>query len=505
MPKRKFPFVRGGAPGVIDYNSQAASSTSRRSDAPVVGQYSRGNKSQALSLAACPAAREKCEQEAFEGAYTENASRSRASNLLLWHSICEEADFKCPLDITPKLLYTVSGILKNSGYRSALTICGIAKLAAIEKGLVWSQGLDRAMDRCRLYLKRGAGPPCGAASFPMERAPELPADKVWIPCGPLFPARAITVGLWWVCREIELGNITLEDVTFPKEKEASVLLPASKSDTAAMGTERTLRCICDAHDNFNNLSSCCPVCCIRAQHEDMVCYAGKLKKATPGFPLFPTPSGEFVEKKNMVNTISHAASLLGLRHTSRTGAPSWGGHSLRSGGIKFLGANGVELWRIQALARHSSSATLRYLGSSHQNARPDISRDASFTATLGDMKRDLKSMSQEVADLRLRATQGSASFAIASKLEDITGNTDTEPIDFEFVSATRSNALIHTVDRRSNGWSLCDWPFACGKSYKKFYSITEVPENAKHCSQCTKLNAFPNIEDPSDSEETGTP
>ena len=46
---------------------------------------------------------------------------------------------------------------------------------------------------------------------------------------------------------------------------------------------------------------------------------------------------------------------------------------------------------------------------------------------------------------------------------------------------------------------------ACGKSYTKFYSITEVPANAKHCSQCTKLYAFPNMEDPSDSEEPGTP
>ena len=504
MPKRKNPFGEGNHPGVFDYNcaqsARACSPTTRRSDAPLVGQYSRGNKSAALALASSACDRDACRNEAFEGVYTENAARSRASNLCLWCDLCKSAEFPDPLHITPSMLYTISGVLKRSGYRSALTICSIAKLAAIEEGLFWSQELDRAMDRCRLYLKRGMGPPSGAASFPMERAPELPTCRVWLDSGPLFPARAITVGLWWVCREIELGNISLDDVSFQAPGHASLLLPASKSDTSALGTERTLSCICDSHDTFQGLRDCCPVCTIKAQHEAMSTFASVLGKSTQGFPLFPSPSGSFVNKKDMVCTITHAASLLGIRAKSRTGAPSWGGHSLRSGGIKFLGANGVELWRIQALARHSSSATLRYLGTSHLNARPDISRDASYASSLSDMRRELTLLSHEVSAAKVKAPPGSASDVIKSRPEDIVGSRNPGVIDFAYVSARRKNALVHTVDRRSSGWSLCDWPFACCSSICTFMGADNIPASAKRCPECIKREAFPNIEDLSDSE-----
>eukprot|EP00969_Alexandrium_andersonii_P206300 9114736-Alexandrium_andersonii.AAC.1 len=67
----------------------------------------------------------------------------------------------------------------------------------------------------------------------------------------------------------------------------------------------------------------------------------------------------------MVATIKHAAASLRLPLTTPSGAERWGGHALRRGGAQFFGAAGVEIWRIQALARHSSGASLGYLQDSH--------------------------------------------------------------------------------------------------------------------------------------------
>eukprot|EP00969_Alexandrium_andersonii_P372193 15481177-Alexandrium_andersonii.AAC.1 len=47
-------------------------------------------------------------------------------------------------------------------------------------------------------------------------------------------------------------------------------------------------------------------------------------------------------------------------------AAEWrGGHALRRGGAQFFGVGGVGIWRIQALARHSSWAILGRLEESH--------------------------------------------------------------------------------------------------------------------------------------------
>ena len=78
-------------------------------------------------------------------------------------------------------------------------------------------------------------------------------------------------------------------------------------------------------------------------------------------PCSPPWRGFFVSKGSSIDTIVHAARLLKLPLRTPTGAPAWGGHALRRGGAQFLGASGVDVARIQALARHSSSAILGYL------------------------------------------------------------------------------------------------------------------------------------------------
>jgi hypothetical protein len=72
-----------------------------------------------------------------------------------------------------------------------------------------------------------------------------------------------------------------------------------------------------------------------------------------------------------------------LPDTTPDGRPVWGGDSLRRGGAQYLATSGVDVWRIQALARHSSSAIIGYIESLHAQQLGNLAAEA----TLG---RDIK-------------------------------------------------------------------------------------------------------------------
>ena len=57
------------------------------------------------------------------------------------------------------------------------------------------------------------------------------------------PKELIVVGCWWLLREIEAANITLEDVRI-EGLTVHLCLPASKTDPQAQGVWRAHRCAC---------------------------------------------------------------------------------------------------------------------------------------------------------------------------------------------------------------------------------------------------------------------
>eukprot|EP00969_Alexandrium_andersonii_P055924 2464859-Alexandrium_andersonii.AAC.1 len=88
--------------------------------------------------------------------------------------------------------------------------------------------------------------------------------------------------------------------------------------------------------------------------------------------------------------------MLSLPLTTASGASRWGGHALRRGGAQFFGAAGVDIWRIQALARHSSGAILGYLQDSHLATLSNVALEAV-------LQRDLAQLRADVTALRAQA------------------------------------------------------------------------------------------------------
>ena len=111
-------------------------------------------------------------------------------------------------------------------------------------------------------------------------------------------------------------------------------------------------------------------------------------------PLFPDGVGSIVDKRNFVSIFSAVAESFGLPTTVASGAPVFGGHCLRRGGAQYYAAAGVDVWKIQCLARHSSQAIARYLDNALETTTSDL-------PNLAAHGKDLKAVREQISHLRV--------------------------------------------------------------------------------------------------------
>ena len=163
----------------------------------------------------------------------------------------------------------------------------------------------------------------------------------------------------------------------------------------------------------------------------------------------------------MVLTITQAATALGLPVTTVSGSPAWGGHAMRRGGAQYLGAAGVDIWRIQALARHSSSAILIYLGNSVSASLGNIAAEAAAGRSLASvqdelcfLKLQLEKSSEDWHNRLQAALPATGTVALAPvHLEDVLelGSPQpaarSDPEAFPYVLGTYANSKMHIRDR----------------------------------------------------------
>ena len=173
-----------------------------------------------------------------------------------------------------------AGSLRAAGYRSVMSYVDLA--------LRWHAPPDvaREVQRLRHACKRGLGPPQQAAPFPVERIPEVPqADAPLVPDGPCCAQRLLTVGSWWLTREIEIGNAAVSDVSVDGP-DIFLTLPASKTDQGGLGVARAHRCACGRQRLSPKLlpHELCPACALSTQA------AWATEQFGAASPLFPTAS-----------------------------------------------------------------------------------------------------------------------------------------------------------------------------------------------------------------------
>jgi hypothetical protein len=433
----------------------------------------------------------------------------------LWHRLLSEAGVPDPFRLTPEIIMTGAAALRAGNYRSTMAYVDIAVQEFVRRGGSKTQLIELTVRDTRRACERGLGPPKHAGAFPLDRIPELSTSQTGlVPKGPMWPARTLLCGCWWLTREIELSNSVVGDITRPEPSSIRWNLPASKSDPRALGMARTHICACGLLNSGvpSVKASMCPACNLWAQAAAARAFAQHIAShpvyfdddVTTGelFPLFPTKHGHFPSKGSMIGTIISAAQQLNLE-TMINGKPIFGGHSLRRGGAQFLARSGVDVWRIQALARHSGSAILLYLDGVHAESLGNIAAEAYLGRDLSNVRDELKALRAKLlcqtqttkVTLTEALPDDTGTFAIPLTVADIlalptiiTAPSDTDMECYNtnpFVLSSRHTGRCHQRNPDTIGIARCGWKYSLQKG-----AIFVDNDNAGlGCTKCARKAA----------------
>jgi len=260
------------------------------------------------------------------------------------------------LPLTPGKIKAVVSQLKEQGYASVGNMISAAKDAHLEDGHPWTEFLAREARRATRSGTRGLGTARQDEEIDVDAAfgLELPDEPI-VPNGPCGFGRALEVGSFHILREIELSLIVRSAVSLNLEtEEESICLPVSKTDPRANGCTRTWGCVCGGTHLVP-----CPFHAVLKQIKWL---EENFPDEDPDtLPLFPTATGETVEKTAVVESIEIVAGMLGEDLRDQQGRPRFGGHSLRVTGARRLARLAIPTAVIMLMARWSSQVVLRYI------------------------------------------------------------------------------------------------------------------------------------------------
>ena len=161
---------------------------------------------------------------------------------------------------------------------------------------------------------------------------------------------------FFVLREVEGSLMMATSVEVNADrKTVTILLLVGKTDTKALGCERTWGCVC-----VDGGTRACPYHAAARQKELIWRRFGDEVNRI-GFPLFPTPDGTTVDKAVVVIMIEKSMSQLGFPLVNKDGRRALGGHAFRVGGSQWLCKCGVSDRVIAILARWGSEVIFGYL------------------------------------------------------------------------------------------------------------------------------------------------
>ena len=161
-------------------------------------------------------------------------------------------------------------------------------------------------------------------------------------------------------REIELAFARREHMTLTSDGRVMLNLPVSKTDPRALGCTRVWGCVCAGAGSPDS-------CIFHAAQDHQTYLDGRFgdEDESPGLPLFPNFFGHTVSKHAVVETIESVAELMGLSVLGKSGERTFGGHTIRVSGARWLARSGVSVAQIQTFGRWASAAVLRYVGEAH--------------------------------------------------------------------------------------------------------------------------------------------
>ena len=239
------------------------------------------------------------------------------------------------LPLTSPKLYGIGAMYKAGRYRSIAN--PLLKSMHIELGYPWTEQLGLAGRKIERSITRGIGPASQSASLDLMKVGALDLPDVPVVLGGPIGAKNLTVAAsFFMLREVEISLARWQSITFDsREDTVTWLLPASKTDTQALGKSRTWGCLCKAE----RPSEPCPVHALLAQRISVahalgiVLPVGTHAEDLDGYPVFPDIDGQVCQKEAVVQTLRVVAAATGIDPAK---IEEVGGHAPRVAGAQHL-------------------------------------------------------------------------------------------------------------------------------------------------------------------------
>ena len=124
--------------------------------------YRRGSMRLAMAAASNPL---ECQRVLVAGALADTTRGPDASRRKLWAQLARRCGFEDPFLLSPQLIYSVMGALKQGGYRSASQYLESAQGAHVALGHPWNAQLQQARRAAIRSCKRFLGNAKQAGAF----------------------------------------------------------------------------------------------------------------------------------------------------------------------------------------------------------------------------------------------------------------------------------------------------------------------------------------------------
>lgn len=437
--------------------------------------------------------------------YAASSQRPRDALLTTWTKFHHKwyGENSDVLPLTELSLERVSCLFKLGGYKSFKNYLSRIKECHVEAGFEWTNNLNLTARRCTRSVLRGLGGPARSEAFRLEDVLDYLKlnDESSNADAPRSPLAAVTVGTFFLLRELELSAIDMEDVSFTNTT-ITLNLPVSKVDWQAKGTRRTWSCICD-------LRARCPVHILKK-------YDVELRKAGHVHgPWIISNSGGRCEKTGIVDMIRQAVLLSGGGAKDATGNWMISGHTFRITGARTLCEWGLDPITVQLLGRWGSSAVLSYLAESPlstfsarllPNATSDDDRPlARRLAEHNQEQFDSQDDRHERRVLREQFAQLSKRFEdVTTAVEGMNEVLSNKKIHETWWVQNDSSKVTHMsvvdISMPPATWrTMCGWKFAC---QPKLTIHRSSPPNGNSFRNCPKCNPVESDSDSSSSSES---
>lgn len=366
-------------------------------------------------------------------------------------------------------------LLKAAGYRSVPNYLSRAE-EHVRMGAEWNRSLDDTAGLASRSAQRGTGPPHQSAPLdPPALADVDLVDEAFTANGPMGPLDMAIAGAFFLTREIELSRALASHVDLKGSGNglsASWNLPVSKTNPRGDQCIRVWGCTCQKKGRTAKVELCAAHALARQKERLRVRFPDRPEET---LPLFPSASGSAVEKREVVLAIEALAKLSGQEVHHPDGTPRYGGRSLRVTGAQYLASIGIEIFKIQVLARWESDIVLRYVREAPLAAiATDVKRARSCHTDCGHPPLAIEDMKEEItvkvlAELEQKARQPermAPSRRVAIR----------NPATKIFHSAPADRGTIPPALRHTT----CGWRFgSC-----IFDQLTEAPVGASCCRKC---------------------